>query len=352
MSHIEVVKKAIEFRKPEYLPMEIVNVPGIYNAYFTLDPDTVELVPGTENFDSIWLLCYSEFQDIIETNQQGDILRKNQFGIVQKVPFDKKSSYFAIKHPLGGRDSLEGYTFPEASNVDLYFENLRKKFKEKYSNQFINGFIDPGFFETSQMLIGTQEMFYKIADNINFVTEVYERVAEYYKTLIPKFKSIGAHMITLIESIAGNSGLVINPKIWRKYFKPVCSRFFKYIHEEGLYTSLCLDGNSKEILDDLFDMDIDLFFLPDINTTGIEIIKEKLKGKICIKATIDMKTTLASGTPEEVEKEAHELVENFNTPSGGFACEVVRWYRPTYPEDNVIASVRAFNEYRKNAPKH
>ena len=37
--HIEVIKKAIEFNKPEYLPMEILDAPGIYNAYFTKDPD-------------------------------------------------------------------------------------------------------------------------------------------------------------------------------------------------------------------------------------------------------------------------------------------------------------------------
>ncbi|MCL4377601.1 MAG: hypothetical protein M1409_04350, partial [Actinobacteria bacterium] len=180
-SHIEVVKKAIEFKKPEYLPMEVVNVPGIYNAYFTLDPDTVMLVPGTENFDSIWVNCYSWFQEIIEENKQGDVLRKDKFGIVQKVPFDKKTSYIAIQHPLSRRDSLEGYDFPDVNGVDSYFEYLGKKIKERYSDRFINGFIDPGFFETSQMLIGIQEMFYKIADNINFVADVYERVAEYYK---------------------------------------------------------------------------------------------------------------------------------------------------------------------------
>ena len=55
--HIEVVKRAIEFRSPDYLPMEIIDVPHVYNAYHTLDPDTVEFIPGTENFDSLWPCC-------------------------------------------------------------------------------------------------------------------------------------------------------------------------------------------------------------------------------------------------------------------------------------------------------
>ena len=80
--HIENVKKALEFNKPDYLPMETNNVPGIYNAYHTLDPSTVELIPGTENFDAIWPQCYSWVPKVIGTNEQGEPLRKDQFGIV------------------------------------------------------------------------------------------------------------------------------------------------------------------------------------------------------------------------------------------------------------------------------
>ena len=95
-THIEIVKNAIEFKKTKYLPMEVIDVPGIYNAYFTLNPNLVKLVPGTENFDSIWVNCYSWFQDIIEENQKGDVLRKDKFGIIQQILNDKKSSYMAI----------------------------------------------------------------------------------------------------------------------------------------------------------------------------------------------------------------------------------------------------------------
>ena len=63
--HIDVVKRAIEFKKPDYLPMEIVDVPGVYNAYHTLDPESVEFIPGTENFDALWTNCYSWFHETV-----------------------------------------------------------------------------------------------------------------------------------------------------------------------------------------------------------------------------------------------------------------------------------------------
>lgn len=350
--HIENVKKALEFKKPDYLPMETNHIPGIYNAYHTLDPNTVEFIPGTENFDAIWPCSYSWVPKIIGKTNEGEPLRKDQFGLVTKVPEDMNSTYVLLEYPLEGKTTLEGYEFPDIEDLNSWFDDFGKVIEEKYKDRFIDAFIDAGIFLTTQFLFGTNDFFMKLATDIDFVAMVYGKVADYYMKMIPKFKKAGAHMVTIIEDLGSNKGLVLNPDTWRKKFKPTIKKVFKFIHEQGLYSGICIDGDAKPVLDDLLEMEIDQLFIPDYKVTGVEILKEKIKGKMCFKATVDMVGTLPQGTPEDVEKEAHELVENFNTPEGGFVCEVVRWYRPAYPEDNVQASVRAFNEYRKNAPKY
>ena len=60
-----------------------------------------------------------------------------------------------------------------------------------------------------------------------------------------------------------------------------------------------------------------------------------------------MKKTLATGSPEEVRREAEKLVESLHSSEGGFICVVLRWHRPEYPSENVLAQVKAFNRYRK-----
>ena len=107
-----------------------------------------------------------------------------------------------------------------------------------------------------------------------------------------------------------------------------------------------IDGDASAVLDDVLEMEIDLLFFLDIKTTGIDVIKDKIKNRICIKSTVDMKDTLGLGKPLDVKKEGQELVRSFHTKRGGFICEVLRWNRPEYPEENVLASVEAFNEYR------
>lgn len=346
--HIDVVKRAIEFKKPNYTPLEIVDVPGIYNAYNTLDPESVEFIPGTENFDALWTNCYSWFHENIGESEQGETLKRDQFGLIIKTPADKGSAYHLVEHPLAGKSSLAGYEFPDPDDADPIFDRLGKVISDRYPDRFVEGFIDAGIFLTCQLLTGIEEFMYKVAAERDFMVELYRRVAEYYKGLIPKYKRAGAHMITVIEDIGGTSSLVISPKVWREHFKPILKDFFDAVHAEGMYAGLAIDGHSGDALNDIVDMGVDVFSVFDIHTTGVDLIREKLAGKVCVKAAVDMQRTLPSGTPEQVEAEARRLVESFSTKDGGFIAQVVRWHRPEFPADNVAASVRAFNEYRKN----
>lgn len=344
--HIEVVKRAIEFNKPDYLPMEIIDVPYIYNAYHTLDPDTVEFIPGTENFDIMWPCCYSWHHTETGKTPEGEILKEDQFGVKIKTPLDDKSTYVLLEHPLAGVETLEGYEFPNPDDLDPDFQKLGNIIQEEYPDRFISAKIDAGIFLTSQFLFGMEDYLLHIAANPQLAVETYERVADYYKQLVLKFKQAGAHMITVFEDVGGTHGLLIKPDDWRKYFRPTLADFYRFVHDQGMYTGILIDGNSGPILDDLTEIGLDVFSVVDHQATGKELLKEKLKGKVCVNASVDMQHTLPSGTPEEIEKEADELYEAFHSPDGGFMCTVVRWHRPQYPDEQVLAAVRAFNKYR------
>ena len=345
--HIDNVKRAIEFKKPAYLPMETNHVPHIYNAYHTLCPDEVQFIPGTEDFDSFWPLTYSWFFEEIGKNEQNETIYLDQFGTKLKIPNNMNSTYALLEHPLEKSSNYKEYKFPDPKNIEKKYTELKKVVDKYYPDRFFNGFIDPGFYLTTNLILGIQNFFMKVATDIDLVIDIYEKAIDYYKQIAVYFKNAGAHMITVIEDWGQNSGMVINPIVWRNEFKPRLKKFYKYVHDLGLYTSICMDGNTESIHKDLLDMGIDLFFIPDVNTTGIKKLKENLAGKICLKTSIDMLDTLATGTPAEVKKEADELVRELSTPDGGFICEVVKWYRPEYNDANVAASVEAFNKYRK-----
>lgn len=346
MNHVELVKRAIEFQKPDYLPMELVDVPGIYNAYGTLDQEKVEFVPGTKDFDSAWVTYHWTFRPAGQT-EQGEVLRKDEWGCLQKVPSDENSAYAVLEKPLAGKNNLAGYKFPNPGVTDDFFGRTGEIIKTRYPDRFICGYIDPGAFLITYNLLGYQDFFLKLAEDVKFAVELVGRIFEYQKALIPRWKKMGSHLVNIIDEFAGSSGLFFNPELWRKYFRSFSRDLFRTIHQHNMYTGYLLDGDIRVILDDLLAMEIDVFQFMQPNAIGMNTLVERIRGKRCVKCSVDMMTTLALGTPEEVRKEARELVEKLNSPAGGFIPIVLRWHRPEYPADNVLASVETFNRYRK-----
>ena len=112
----------------------------------------------------------------------------------------------------------------------------------------------------------------------------------------------------------------------------------------------CLfDGDIRAILDDTLALRPDVVEMVQPNLVGLETWGQKLRGRIASKASVDMMTTLATGSPDDCRAEARKLVATLATPEGGFVGISLRWHRPEYPRANVLAVAEAFNEYRRPA---
>jgi uroporphyrinogen-III decarboxylase len=343
LDRIEVVKRAIEYRGPQYLPFELLDVPGIYSAYSTLNPDSVRFIEGTQNFDALWL-GYNWTLEELGTTDDGEPIRKDEWGVIYKVPKDENSAYVILENPI--KEDRSNYHVPNPKGAMPFFERSKAVIEKRYSDRFINGYIDPGAFLVAFAMVGYDNLLVRLIDDPGMVKKLIHSIFEYHKGLVSLFKDIGAHMITVIDEIAGSGGLMFSPDLFRREFLTYYKDFFRFVHSQNLYSGILLDGNVTAIIEDIIAMDTDCVQFMEPNAVGIEVISQNFKGKRCIKASVDMRETLAVGSVSQVESEAHSLVQHFNTPKGGFIPIILRWFRPVYPEKNVAASVRAFNAYR------
>lgn len=342
---VETVSRAIRFEGPEWLPLELVDVPGLYDAYGTLDTESFRIPEGAEGFDSAWATYHWTF-DSLGQNELGETLRRDEWGCVQRVPAEQTSAYVVETRPLYDARDLSSYEFPSPEVTRPFFERVERVLRERYPGRFICAYIDPGPFLIAFNLLGYDGLLMRLADNPGLVRDLIERIFVYQKDLVRRWKAAGAHMVNLIDEFAGTGGMMLQPGLWRREFKPLFRDFFAAIREEGLFTGVLLDGNIEVLFDDLLEMPIDVIEFAQPQAIGIEKIASRLAGRVCVKASVDMMETLATGTPEAVAAEAHELVRRFHSKRGGFIAVALRWHRPEYPAANVAASIRAFNEYR------
>jgi len=344
MSHIETVKATIEMTGPAYTPLEVLECPGIYDAYDNVDPQSVELLPGTEDFDSVQATYHWTFTEE-GANDDGERMRRDEWGCLQRIPAGEESAYVVVEKPMQSGIDLCNYTWPDVSVSDAYFERIGRAMTP-YRDRFLCGYIDPGPFLIAFNLMSYDGLLMNLYDNIDGVKAVIDGVVDYQCELVKRWKAAGAHMVNVIDEFAGSNGLMFSPDVWREHFRPFFARLIDAIKAEGMYAGFCLDGDVREVLPDFVDMGLDVLDVRQMNCMGMDAVAD-LCENVCVKASIDMLTTLATGTPDEVRREARELIETLGSRNGGFVALTLKWVRPEYPAANVAASVEAFNEFRK-----
>ena len=106
--------------------------------------------------------------------------------------------------------------------------------------------------------------------------------------------------------------------MWRRFFRPRYKKLIDAAHDAGMHFWLHSCGRVNELMPEFIDLGLDVINLQQPLALGIEEIGRDFRGKICFESLLDIQKTLPSGTREEMEQEAHLLLEHWATPEGGF----------------------------------
>ncbi len=344
MTHVERVVRAIRFQSPDALPLEIHDVPHLYDAYGTLDPALARPADCVASYDSIRVTYHWSFA-AAGHNEVGERLRRDEWGCLQRVPADLRTAYEVLEKPLADPRAIGDYRFPDPQVSDPFFARTQATIAQYYPDRFVCGYIDPGPLLVAFNLMGYEGLLVRLHDDLDQVLRVMGEIVSYQKGLIDRWAAIGAHAVAIIDEFAGTEGLMFSPALWRRHFAPLYSDLFEHIRGRGLIVSCLFDGDIRAILDDYLALRPDVVEIMQPNLVGIDTWGARLGGRIACKASVDMMTTLAAGTPDECRAEARRLVETCHTPRGGFMGISLRWHRPEYPARNVEAVADAFSAY-------
>jgi len=343
MNHIERVRRAIEFDTPDRLPVEIHDVPHLYDAYGTVDPASIQFVPGVEDADSIRVTYHWTFTDAGQ-NAQGETLRRDEWGCLQRVPESPLVAYDVIEKPLAERGAADDYEFPDPSVSDPFFERTEAVIAEHYPGRFVCGYVDPGPLLVAFNLMSYDGLLMRLYDDLDEVVYVVSKIVEFQKGIIDRWAQIGVPMVSIIDEFAGTDGLMFSPDVWREHFAGFYEGIFRHIQGHGMLAGCLFDGDITAILDDYLAMKPDVVEIMQPNLIGIDAWAERLRGKVAAKASVDMMTTLARGTASDCRAEAKHLTDALSTPEGGFMGISLRWHRPQYPAENVAAVAEAWSQ--------
>ena len=288
----EVVKAAIEFTKPDRLPVR-------FDCYGISDTRSL-------GWNQIGTGDHSKRITYDEWNcgwQRTEVANMGQIKI----------------HPLREWTDLDGFRWPDPDDP-AFFAGMDKRLDgaEDYYVQTsifmllferIHGL--RGFENTMADLYLEREKIEMLADRIvEFDIRVIENIASRFPGQINGF--------SFTDDWGTERALFIDPVLWRAFFKPRYKRIFDAAHRAGWHVWMHSCGKVNDILGDLHEIGCNVVNLQQPRALGIEAVGKEHAGKLCFESLCDIQHTLPFQGNEAIRAEAKLLLDCWGTDDGGF----------------------------------
>ncbi|MBU0639690.1 MAG: hypothetical protein KKB50_12560 [Planctomycetes bacterium] len=302
MERREIVERAITFGRPPRLPLkfDIVGVNDCYDVW-THDP-------------SGWSWDFA----VQATDEWGCVWRRTGVDNTGQV----------VGHPLQDLARLPAFSWPDPEEPARY-----RDFEEqlaKADDRFVMLCFGQGIFERLHMLCGMTETLMGFYRHPAQMHEILDRILDHHLRVLDNCLRIaaqhrrgaGATQAMHAAAMADDWGLqdraFISIKLFREFFKPRYQRWFDEIKAAGLHPWMHSCGRINDILEELIDCGLEVINSQQPNTVGIDEISRRFRGRICFESIVDTQSTLPHGTHDEIRAQAHQLVDAWGTPEGGF----------------------------------
>jgi hypothetical protein len=224
-----------------------------------------------------------------------------------------------VGHPLEDWSRLSSYKPPNPRHP-FYFERLEDGLRDAGDRYVV---ITSHFtlFERLHMLHGfarTLEDFYLEPEKIHRLLDMIlefklEHIAEAARRCGDR-----VHGIFLTDDWGTQHNTFVSPSVFNEFFFQRYQQLFAAIHSYGWHVLLHSCGRVNNFVPLFIAAGVDVLNMQQPRAYGIRELGQAFAGKVCFLTTVDIQATLPTGDAEAVRAEAHELVEHWSTPQGGF----------------------------------
>ena len=345
MNDRENCLRAVRFEKPERIPTRFVLNEACWHHY--PQDQLAELMASHP-------LLFPDFQmpsgpvvpeyridtrkDQPLTDSWGCLWETNDNGIVGVV----------TGHPLANWDDFEGFSAPDPDTQDglgpVDWGQVAKELAAApAAGQVAMGGLRHGHtFLALCDIRGYENLLFDMTDGDDRLGELIRMVEQFNLALVNRRIELGAEWMNYPEDLGMQVGPMLSPEHFRRYIKPTYGRLMAPARRAGCIMHMHSDGDIRTLIDDLTDGGVDVVNLQDL-VNGIDWIKEKLAGKVCIEIDIDRQKVTPFGTPERIDALIRQEVSELGSKEGGLM--MIYGLYPGVPLANAKAVMDAMEKY-------
>jgi uroporphyrinogen decarboxylase len=332
----DLVKKTLEFAKPERVPRQLwflpwaeKNFPDQLRAIQEKYPDDIVTAPR--------MVGSRDLTDFPERYQKGvfidewgcrfENVQDGTIGIVHKPLIETWSDLEKLKTP-------DAYLNLNTKEINRFCRN-EKRFV------LAGTWIRP--FERLQFLRATMNLLVDLVEQPPELRELIGRIHQFYIKEAEAWARTDVDALALMDDWGTQKGSIISPWLWRTLFKPLYQDYIKVARKYKKYVFFHSDGYIVDIIPEFIEIGVDALN-SQIFCMGLESLGEKFKGKITFWGEIDRQHLLAYGSPNDVRRAVSDVYKNLYSDGGVIAqCE----FGPGAKPENVEAVFQTWSEIDK-----
>lgn len=215
-------------------------------------------------------------------------------------------------------------------------------FAEKCADRYRLASLDLSGFTVYTFLRGFENAMQDFLLEPEGFAELMDRIIDFESDLIRMAARHGFHGIHFADDWGTQTGLMISPGMWRQLFKPRYARQFALARSLGLDTWYHCCGKFLPIMEDFHEIGVDVLNIAQPNVNDIDEVGRRLRGRQCFLMPISYQTVSISGTVKEIHDEARRLHRLLAQPEGGFIGYVEEYGVMGMSEQNYRACAAAF----------
>lgn len=234
----------------------------------------------------------------------------DEWGVEWKIdpyetPFGTGHYTNIARNPLRDDDDLAmAYKAPDPLRPELYrhVERLVHEYGQEY---YIIGRVHGTLFETAWALRGLDTFMTDFYINPDLVCHLLDETGNYHRRMCLEMVKRGVDMIWLGDDMGAQQSLLIDPDLWREFFKPRMAAIIADIKKANPAVKVAYhtDGCNYDIIPDLIEIGLDVLNPVQTECMDPAVLEEKYGDRLCFFGGIAVQSTLPYGTPDEIRRE-------------------------------------------------
>ncbi len=254
----------------------------------------------------------------------------DEFGVVWDRTGNDKDIGVPITELVSPGD--DSYTYPEPDLEEMARSTDRALATR--GDAVLFGKIGTAYFERAWSLCGFQNMLMYLAAEEDFVQDVLARLLAYNLKIIDAVIDSEIDGFYFGDDYGQQSGLLMSPQMWRKFFKEGWATMFARVKSRGKLVALHSCGNITGLLPDLVDIGLDVYQTVQPEVYDLRELKTEFGDRLCFWGGISTQRDLPFDTPEILRQKIDET-KTILGESGGYIAGPTHRLPPDIPIENI-----------------